>query len=431
MATIVQGDTLLLSKLGIATGQTTYSMGLAAGSTASPILMSQFGIDSVDTVPGGYTYVVENTSEVYTLGVVEAGSRFSRISAQAVNYTWSVNFAGANTTNYFTIGGSQNTSATLTAGKLNPQDPSETDLGQTDLVTIREHLLEATFDDDFNDHIGGGAGFGIARPKTIYVVDTYDGNTALCLRADSPIIMDDGTTMEVGDLEEGDILQGYAFAGLGDDSDSNYMDWSTETLRGFKRSVRVYNVTFSFAEKLYNINNGEVIGTYEHPMLVLDKELGKYRFKQLATLVLGDCLIKDIDGVLTEIVITSIEIDAGMEEIVSLDVETQDTFLTNGYISHNKGGDSHTDLTPPAAPNTPVWNIGLKTITWDAVSGASAYDVQIDDTSSAFGSLIVNETEWSSTLYTVIGYSGYAVARVRAIDHGLKGDWSPSAAATL
>jgi hypothetical protein len=419
MATVVAGNTLLLSKLGIATGQGTYSMGAAAGSTATPISMSAFAIDTVSTITG-YTYVVESTAESYALTFTGAGGRFGRISNAATNFTWTVNFAGANSTNYFTIGASPTANGTLTAGNLNPQDPS----GQSSLLTIREHLLSVTFADDYNDHIGSGNGYNVARTKTIYVVDTYDGNTALCLTADSPITMADGTILEVGDLEQGDLLKGFSINGLGDDSDANYLEWSTISLETTPKIVKVVNVVFSFADKIYSINDGEVRGTFEHPMLVKDSIDGMYRFKKISQILVGDFLIKEVNDSVQEIEVLSVIATLETEEIVSIDVEKEDTYLVNGYLTHNKGGDSHTDLTAPAAPTGLSWNNTTDTLTWNAVAGASAYDVQIDDVDFSWATLLVDATEWSTTTWSGTLSNGTRYARVRAIDHGLAGAWS-------
>jgi len=424
MATVVAGNTLLLSKLGIATGQGTYSMGAAAGSTATPISMSAFAIDTVSTITG-YTYVVESTAESYALTFTGAGGRFGRISNAATNFTWTVNFAGANTTNYFSIGASPTANGTLTAGNLNPQDPS----AQTSLLTIREHLLSVTFADDYNDHIGGGNGYNVARTKTIYVVDTYDGNTALCLTADSPITMADGTILEVGDLEQGDLLKGFSINGLNEDSDQDYLEWSTISLETTPKTVKVVNVVFSFADKIYSINDGEVRGTFEHPMLVKDSIDGMYRFKKISQILVGDFLIKEVNNSVQEIEVLSVTATLETEEIVSIDVEKEDTYLVNGYLTHNKGGDSHTDLAAPGAPTSFSWNNTTNDLTWVAPSsvgtgGITAYDLQIDNTSTAFTSLVVNETEWSSTLYTFLGSAGTYYGRVRAIDQGMPGTWT-------
>ena len=78
MATLSSGDTLSLNNLATATDQSTKSMGTVAGSTATPISMSAFAIDAVGSL-SGFTYVVENTSENYTLGFTNEGGRFVKI----------------------------------------------------------------------------------------------------------------------------------------------------------------------------------------------------------------------------------------------------------------------------------------------------------------------------------------------------------------
>ena len=418
MATIVQGDTLRLSELGSATGQGTFSMGAAAGSTTTPISMSSFAIDSVGTV-NGFTYLVENTSDSYDLSFTGAGGRFNRISNQPANFTWNVQFAGSNTTNYITITGTPSSSCDVTIGDMNPQDPS----AQTSLETVKEHTISASFNDGFNDH---ATNYNTVISKTIYSVDTYDGNTALCLTSDSPINLSDGTEIEIGDIFEGDELKSFNINTL-PDTDDGYLDWSTDKLQMTETTVIVKNVTYSFSEKIYDINKGEIKGTYEHPLLVKDLEDGLYRFKEIFKLKIGDKLIKEN----SEIEITSIDfVNNETVEIVTIDVEDEDVYLVNGYITHNKGGNTQTDLPPPSAPTALTWTNGTRELTWTAPSstgdtGITAYDVQIDDTSSVFGSLVVNQTEWSSTVYDGTGLvNGTYWARVRAYDQGLLGTWS-------
>ena len=97
MATLSSGDTLSLNNLATATDQSTKSMGTVAGSTATPISMSAFAIDAVGSL-SGFTYVVENTSENYTLGFTNEGGRFVKIKNLKRNFDWSVTSGG---TNYF------------------------------------------------------------------------------------------------------------------------------------------------------------------------------------------------------------------------------------------------------------------------------------------------------------------------------------------
>ena len=430
MATLSSGDTLSLNNLATATDQSTKSMGTVAGGTSTPISMSAFAIDSVGSV-SGFTYVVENTSEDYVLGFGAAGGRFTKISEQKKNFDWSITGGG---TIYFTSAsysqaGAGSGSITLTAGDMTNASP------QTALIGATSHTLSVTFADGFNDH---ATNYNSARTKTIYSVDSYDGNAAaLCLVSDSPIEKADGTIVEIGDLSEGDELKGYSLAGLPEDSDFNFYNWSSDTIGETQKNVKVVNITYSFSNKIYNINNGEVRGTHEHPMLVKDSVDGLYRFKMLIQLELGDKLIKAVDGSLTEVEVTSIVIENEDVEIVSMDVELQDTYLVNGYVTHNKGGNTHmSDLSAPAAPNNLTVNLGTGNITWTAPSsvgttGITAYDWTLSENSD-YSSPVDNgdETEWSSTSINLAGQEISLVEgttyyfRVRAIDQGLGGAYA-------
>ncbi len=440
MATLATGNTLSLNSLATATNQSSKTLGTCAGSTATPISMSAFAIDAVSSI-SGYTYVVESTAEDYSLVFSGSGfshtGRFIKIAEQKKNYDWSISSSG---TTYFTsasydAAGAGSGSITITAGNM-------TNAGsQTQLVGAQSHTLSVKFADGFNDHIGAGNKYNTAVSKTIYSVDSYDGNAAaLCLISESPIIKADGNVVEVGDLNEGDELKGYALAGLSEDSDGDFLEWESDTIGETQKNVKVVNVTYSFSSKIYNINNGEIKGTSEHPMLIKDKSDGKYRFKELVRLEIGDYLIQEINNVLTEKEITSIEIETDEVEIVSLDVEVQDTYLVNGYVTHNKGGNSHTDLTAPDAPSSLAYNSGTDVLSWTAPSstgtgGITAYDYQIDDNSD-FGSTIANQTGHITTnISSVSGISGIGTGtrylRVRAYDQGLASDWSATLTFTI
>ena len=420
MATLNQGDGLKLSELQSATGAGDGKMSSAAGESGTPIRMSDFAIDSIDSI-SGFTYVVENTSDVYELIFSGAGSRFDRISSQPANFDWNVQFAGSNTTNYISIVGSPSSSCDISVSEMNPQDPSS----QTELMTIKEHLISCSFNDSgFNNH---ATNFNTIISKTIYSVDSYDGNDgALCLTSNSPIELWDGTIIDAGDIIEGDELVGFQIDTLPTDSDSNYLDWDVNTLNMLKVPVTVKNITYTFSDKIYNINSGEITGTPEHPMLVKDNSDGLYRFKQLYQINVGDMLIKENE----EIEVISVTSNTSTEEVVSIDVEIHDTYIVNGYVTHNKGGNTHTDLPAPDAPTALSWNNGTDFLSWTPPSstgdtGITAYDIQIDNTSAAFGSLVVNETEWNGTTYDGTGLvNGSYWARVRAIDQGLAGAWS-------
>jgi hypothetical protein len=408
---ITAGETLSLNSLGSATGQTEKSLSAAKGNTTGPIAMSSFGIDEVGSI-SGFTYAVENTNENYTLGFTGDGSNFSRISSRGANFTWSVP-----TGTKISLDTNSGATATFAVGNM-------TDVGtQTTLQGIETHTLRVVFADGFNDH---ATNYNTNRDKTVYSVDSYDGNsTALCLTVDSPVTLADGTTIEIGELSEGDKLSGFSIGGLGTDSDATFLAWSSSELLKTPKEVTVVNLTYSFASRYYDINNSDITATAEHPMLVKDSISGEYKFKEMFNLVVGDALIKG-DG--SEVDIFSIEVIEKTTEIVSIDVEEEDTYMVNGYITHNKGGNTHSDFSGPGAPTSVTYSSPL--ITWVAPSnttttGVTAYEYQISSASN-FSSIENTADEWSTTEVEVntILAAGTWYFRVRAIEAGLKGVYS-------
>lgn len=330
MATLVQGDAIKLSLLASASNNDGSAvMGTIAGSVSTPINMSDFAIDAVSSI-AGFTYVVENTNDVYELTFSGAGTRFDKISSIPDNYTWTINPDGANTVQYITIIGTPSSSCDIAVSDMNPEAPS----AQETIMTIKEHTITASFHDGFNLQ---ATNYNTDITKTIYSVDSYNGNTALCLTSDTLIELSDGTEIEIGDVMQGDELVGYDIVGLGD-ADKDYLGWSTDALSMTPTTVRVVSVTFGFSDTIYNINNGDIKATIEHPLLAFDGVDNLYKFKEAGTLTTEDKLVTET-GLVD---ITSIEIETGNNvEIVSIDVETQDTYVVNGYINHNKGGDTH------------------------------------------------------------------------------------------
>ena len=420
MPSLSSGDTLSLKQLGTAIRTTATGSGVSLNtlndSAGTEVKLSNFAGDSIDGI-SGFTYVVENTSETYRLNFSGTGSHFSsKIADQPDNFKWSVP-AGSK----LSVSSNSGETAVFAASEMTNAET------QTELQTVATHTVRVVFDDTFNGHMSN---FGSNRDKTVYTVDSYDNNaSALCLTADSPITKWDGSIVEVGDLEEGDELVGYNPNNLNLDSDEDFFEWNARDVLGEFEKVKVKDIIYSFASSYYNINDGEITATSEHPMLVWDKADSIYRFKEMFRLQVGDRLIKAAGGIrdgLVEVNVDKIEIVKESVEIVSINVEEVDTYLVNGYVTHNKGGNSHTDVSAPSAVTGLAYN--SPTLSWTAYSGATAYDFQVSSASN-FSSFEANETEWNQNSAEVMqGYSlvvgNTYYARVRAIKSGLAGAWS-------
>ena len=443
---ISAGETLSLNNLAGATGNTqdsNVSINTICGGSVGAgdeIKFSDFGIDSVGSI-GGFTYAVEATNETYTLGLTGAGTEITNptsgtsIRDRHQNFTWSVSptfNSSANTAGYLSIASNSDHTAVITVGGMNPQGSAL----QASLLGAVSHTLSATFADGYNDH---ATNYNSARTKTVHSVDSYDGNsTSLCLTIDSEVTLSDGTIIEVGDLEEGDVLRGFSINTLGED-ESQFLKWSVDTLSTTEEDVTITNLIYSFSNRHYDINGGEVTATAEHPMLVKDATDNEYRFLEMFNITTSDKLIREIDGVITEVDVTSIDIITKTSEIVSIDVETNDTYLVNGYITHNKGGNSHTDETAGSKPSGLSWTNGTKTLAWNRnITGTDSYDVQVA-TNSGFSALEINQTQWSERTMVMttdggtfdIG-TGTRYARIRQYDtNGLLTSYSDTLTFTV
>ena len=411
------GDTLSLNALAGATGNTQgsdVSLNTINSSAGTEVSLDDFGIDTVGSI-SGYTYLVEDTADTYTLGFTGAGDKFSTIALRYQNFVWTKDEIEVESD--ITISSNQDATATITA-KTDIGGSSQTLVSQ---VSNQQNTLEVKFVDGFNDH---ATDYNVVKTKTIYVVDSYDGNSdALCLSLDTPVTKADGTIISAGDVQEGDILKGFEIASLGEDSDEDYLNWSTSDLSTTSEDVTVTSIVFSFADRIYDINDGELQVTGEHQMLV--KVDNTFKFKPVLDIQVGEYLVKG-DNSLVEV--TSKESTVGSTEVVSIDVETEDTYLANGYITHNKGGNTFSDPLPSAVTGLAYSDPDLS---WTEYTGASDYSVQIDNNSD-FSSPIINKSNWNAeTMQLRLGASPYNLsdgttyyARVAARKGGRIGTYS-------
>jgi hypothetical protein len=438
MATLTSGDTLSLANLSeavnrAASGERKLSLISGESGSGANVSLSSFAIDSVSGVTG-FSYVAESTSETYTLTFTGEGSRFGKLSSNPSNFTWIKTAAdGASPITIVTLEASPDYTAVYSFGAKNPQSPG----AQTTLAAQEEAKLKGKFYDiGFNSH---ATNYDIYREKTIYVVDSYDGNTTdLCLTLDTLIQLADGTYIEAGDLEEGMVLKGSKFDGLEAFEDTDYINWTTNILLPREEDVTVLGLVYGFAERLYSFNNGLVKSTMEHPFLVKD-ENGIYTFKRAHLILTTDSFIKLVDGEYIETPIETIEVIEETSEIVSIDVDGSNIYFANNIVSHNKDqGNTHTDFGNPTAPTAFTYTTSTQTLDWsgatadaDSVAGVTEYEVQwaaISDFSTISATKVFSGVTWEPWLgeispSTITGAGTFTVSRyfrVRAKGNGGK-----------
>jgi len=174
-----------------------------------------------------------------------------------------------------------------------------------------------------------------------------------CLGIGTPIIMADGTTKNIEDVNVGEWVRAATVPGMPLDFDEEdtwsvwsgtphgnppTLVWATayydiqETNRVTPASASVKDIYFDYYDNYYLIN-GSLKATYEHPFFVLRDD--SYYFKTTASLLPGDKLFKT-DNEFEEI--ESIEFINEELETVNFNVESLDVYFGGGYLVHNVHG---------------------------------------------------------------------------------------------
>jgi hypothetical protein len=306
------------------------SIGGLGGAAANSSLLG-FATDAVTVTVPTYTYIVESTSENAQFSFASTGSLFySKVQQVTNNYTCS--FSNANFSPGTRVFSSGPTVVPITPASINASAYSEA----SSVLTMR-------YADGYNVN---ATNYGVATTKTLYAVDVYNtiNQPDFCLLFGTKITLASGNQLNVEDLVVGDTIKAWVPAGLPDESqdpESDQLDWRffmLEESDGAAQDVVVKDITFNFASGYYELNGGLIKATGTHPLWVYDVEINKYHFKAIQDVVIGDKLVTytDVDG-LVEVEVTDIGIINEDIEIVTVNVENADVYLSNGVISHNKG----------------------------------------------------------------------------------------------
>ena len=124
------------------------------------------------------------------------------------------------------------------------------------------------------------------------------------------------------------------------DEDLGYGIWktwsSTDDMSNLEVSTAtIKNMFFDYKDGYYNINDGLLKVTNEHPLWGYRDN--KWSWYTLEELLVGDKLL-NYKGETIEV--TKLEFVEGEVEVVNIDVEPLDVYFAGGILVHNKGTDS-------------------------------------------------------------------------------------------
>ena len=357
----------------------------SVSSNASDTKMSDFSIDSVDSLTG-FTYLWEQTSEDYQVNFSNSGSRFNdKIASNTSNFSWS--FDG----NLDVTIGSADYVASVTAGTITNTDGAIAGtFNQSGSLMVK--FSEDGQSDGFNDH---ATRYNTNVSKSIEIVDTY-GGVPSCLLFGSQVSKSDGSVVKVEDLNIGDEILSVSLQGSTDESSG---DWKNDTFNQTgsftQHSASVQRVMYEFSQHYYDINSGSEYITGEHHMLYRQVGNENWVWKTTPNMSVGDYLM-DKDG--NEVLISSLEqhIDPDGYEVVQLDVEPDDFYIGKTFLVHNKGSNSE-----PSYPSTKWSNAP-----GDFTMAGSLGDTQITigktiQLANGSGTTAITKTQTSATAVTL------------------------------
>ena len=208
-------------------------------------------------------------------------------------------------------------------------------------VEISGKYHDAGQSDGFNDH---ATRYNTAITKTVEIQDTYGGLAIACFLPGTLILMADGTTKPIEEINVGDEVTSIDLPGLPDE-DLGYSEWKAYTMRPmdnlsemvdrYRKTANVEAMFFDYMNGYYSINNGYLKVTREHDLFIYYN--GKWRW------MTPDELSKDMKmfSYLGEVInIDSVEWIEGEVEVINFDVEPLDVYYAGGVLVHNKGSSS-------------------------------------------------------------------------------------------
>jgi hypothetical protein len=167
---------------------------------------------------------------------------------------------------------------------------------------------------------------------TIGDVTTCAGdNNGECLLSGTQIEMHDGTSKNIEDIVIGDTVMSRSIETAPNSDDYGVLlDWSHANPKIESDLAQVTGKMAYWKNHIYNINSGLLVSSKDHLHFIKRGE--EYTFTTANLLQVGDFLV-DKDNTLIEI--TSVLRIQGNFQVWKIDVESLDTYIANGIITHN------------------------------------------------------------------------------------------------
>ena len=210
-------------------------------------------------------------------------------------------------------------------------------------VTITGKYHDGKVSNGFNDH---ATRYNTAISKVVEIQDVYGGVAIACFLPGTLILMSDGITKPIEEVNVGDEVMSLDLPGLPDE-DLGYLEWKAFTMRPLdaedleglvernRKTALVENLFYDYMDGYYSINNGYLKVTGEHDLFTYTDK--KWRWITAQELQEGMKLLNFLGNMVN---IDSVEWIVGEVEVINFDVEPLDIYFAGGLLVHNKGASS-------------------------------------------------------------------------------------------
>jgi len=152
-----------------------------------------------------------------------------------------------------------------------------------------------------------------------------------CLLEGTLVSLANGTTIAIEELTTGTELSSIIVGDMPNSDDvDTLLTWSQANPTLANTTTSVTNNKMSVTDTILNFNNDLIKSSAEHLHII--KRNNICMVVKANTIRLGDSLISGTGSI---VLITSVQVITGMFKVYELDVETNDTFIANGILTHN------------------------------------------------------------------------------------------------
>ena len=162
-------------------------------------------------------------------------------------------------------------------------------------------------------------------------IGSPSGGGGGCLLEGTLVSLANGTTIAIEELITGTELSSIIVGDMPNSDDvDTLLTWSQANPTLANTTTSVTNNKMSVTDTILNFNNDLIKSSAEHLHII--KRNNICMVVKANTIRLGDSLISGTGSI---VLVTSVQVITGMFKVYELDVETNDTFIANGILTHN------------------------------------------------------------------------------------------------